>query len=261
MAFLLSNHHFGEKLIIENGQTRIARSQYRITLPVSYTPDLAYLTGYHLGDGYLYSHKSNRDKPAYEILYSDEHKCQIDSVIAPIFRKYFGVELHVHKRQNNVWIGRINCKVLHMFFNQILGLPAGRKEDFSIPEWVLLDNVFLKEFISGFFDAEGSIFISKPDRVSITLTNSNYQILQKIQNLLWTCFGIAFGKIYKKQNIDVFEMKTSAKEVILRFCDKIGFRHPHKIEKMKEGIALLEQKYARPSKVARPPAFPYEAFY
>jgi len=261
MAFLLSDHHFGEKLIIENGQTRIARSPYKIALPLSYTPDLAYLTGYHLGDGYLYSHKSNRTKPSYEILYSDEYKRQIDSVIAPIFRKYFGVELHIHKRQNNVWIGRINCKVLHMFFNQVLRLPAGRKGNFSIPAWIFSEEKYIKEFISGFFDAEGSIFISKPERVSITLTNSNYWILHKIRDLLWTRFEIAFGKIYKKHKINVFEMKTSAKEVILRFCGEIEFRHPHKIEKMKEGLALLEQKHARPSKVARPPAFLNEAFY
>jgi DNA-binding transcriptional regulator WhiA len=248
MTFILEDYPCGERLIVEGNQLRVARSPHKVTLPLEYSPDLAYLTGYHLGDGYLENPtlKFNRvNTSSFELLYADEYKAQITQIILPIIKDNFGVDLHIHKRKYNLWIGRINCKVVHLFFHQILKVPIGKKGYFHVPEWILQKKEFLKEFISGFFDAEGSIFVDKRNKAGITLTNSNYQFLFTMRTLLTNNFGIEFGQIYAKNKQDVFEMKTQAKEIILRFCDEIGFRHPHKIEKMQECIKQLEKIHSR----------------
>ena len=185
MSFLLTDYNRGEKLIFEGNQARVARSPYRVHLPSEYCPDLAYLAGYHLGDGYLENFKESEEQGQFEILYSDEYKSQIEEVISAIMQKQFRIALNIHKRpRNNVWIGRITCKVIHLFLHQILGMPLGKKGNFQIPEWILSKEEFLNAFISGFFDAEGSIFMDKFNKAGICLTNSNYQFLTSIRTLL-----------------------------------------------------------------------------
>ncbi len=124
-------------------------------------------------------------------------------------------------------------------------MPLGRKGNFDVPDWVLQKRDFLRAFISGFFDAEGSIFIDKFKKPGICLTNTNYQFLVQIRELLSNYFQVNFGPIFRKHRQDAFEMKIRAKEVILLFCSEIGFRHPHKIEKMNECVRKLENTIAR----------------
>lgn len=248
MAFLLRDYDRGEKIIQDSNSLRIARSPHRITIPTGYNSALAYLAGYHLGDGYLSNYHNLQDKGRYELVYADEYKSQIEETLAPIFSKQFGVSLRIDKKKSNMWTGRINCKIIHMFLYQVLKMPMGRKGAFLIPEWILQDKHLLKSFISGFFDAEGSIFISNGRKANIALTNTNYLVLNHIRTLLAEQFGIFFGKIYKKHKIEVFEMRTNAKEIIIKFCKDIGFKHPHKQEKVKECLALLEKIHARPGK-------------
>ena len=131
------------------------------------------------------------------------------------------------------------------FLHQILGLPIGKKGNFQISEWVMNNDDFLREFISGFFDAEGSIYIDKFQKVGICLTNSNLSFLTTIRLLLQSRFGIEFGSFYRKHNQNAFEIKTRSKEVILRFCQKIGFRHPYKLEKMEECLGHLKNVRSR----------------
>ncbi len=246
MSFLLTDYNRGEKLIFEGCHARIARSPHRVKLPSQYSPDLAYLAGYHLGDGYLDNYEKVSRRGGFEILYVDEYEKQITDVISPIIKKNFEIAINIRKRPNNLWIGRVTCKAVHIFLHQILKMPLGRKGNFDVPDWVLKNREFLRAFISGFFDAEGSIFLDKFGKVSICLTNSNRSFLVQIQELLKIQFGIEFYPIYQKHNQNNgFEMKIRAKEIILRFCKEIGFRHPYKIEKMQECLKRLETVHSR----------------
>ncbi len=250
MTFLLTDYSRGERIINDQGSLRIARSPYRVRIPLEYNTDLAYLAGYHLGDGFLSNYHNLRDKGRYELVYADEYRSQIEETLVPIFNKQFGTQLKINKKKSNMWTGRINCKIVHMFMHQVLKMPMGRKGTFSIPPWTLQDNHLLKSFISGFFDAEGSIFISNGRKANIALTNTNYPVLSQIRTLLAERFGIFFGKIYKKHKIEVFEMRTSAKDIIMKFCNDIGFRHPNKIEKARDCLTLLDAINSRPGKSA-----------
>ncbi len=89
MSFLLTDYNRGEKLIFEGRHVRIARSPHRVKLPSHYSPDLAYLAGYHLGDGYLDNYERVSRRGGFEILYADEYEKQITDVIAPIIKKNF----------------------------------------------------------------------------------------------------------------------------------------------------------------------------
>lgn len=242
MAFSLSDYDVGEKLIVEGNCARVARSPHRVSLPQEYSADLAYLAGYHLGDGYLENFKGGS---SFEILYADEDERQIKEVISRIIQENFRILLRVRKRVDNVCIGRINCKVLHLFMHRILGMPLGSKGNFKIPGWVMRKRNFVRAFISGFFDAEGSIFIDCLGKTCICLTNSNYEVLFSIHTILKKEFGIQFGQIYRKNKQNAFEMKARAKEAILRFCAEIGFRHPNKIQKMQEVMGRLRDVHVR----------------
>lgn len=247
MPFVLEDYPVGEKIILEGQFARIARSPHIVKLPQNYTPDLAYLAGYHLGDGYLDDFINRSKRSCFEVIYADEYKSQIE-LVSSIYQKEFGLPLNIIQGQGSVWKGRLNCKVLHIFLHQILGLPIGRKFFFKISEWVLANKIFIKEFICGFFDAEGSIFAYKRNGAAICLTNTNFDFLLSIKQLLKQNFGITFGVIYKKANQDAFEMKISSKAAIISFAKEIGFRHLNKVQVLQKVLALLQNVRPRRSK-------------
>lgn len=153
----------GEKIIIEQDFIRTARSHYKIKVP-RFNQNLAYLAGYHLGDGYLEDSQKTflrTGRASFEITYADSDRDQIKMIDA-IFRTEFGVPLNIYNPNNaNLWLGRFNsCKVLHWFLSEKLGLPVGKKKKISIPSWIPETEDFLSSFISGFFDAEADIGIT-----------------------------------------------------------------------------------------------------
>src|ERR1041385_9106536 len=133
--FALENNSIGEKIIIEGNYARVARSPHRVKIPGEYSADLAYLAGYHLGDGYLDNPLRRGRKQSHEVVYCDQYKEQMQ-LVSSIFSKEFELPLVLVKKRDDAWVGRRNSKVIHIFLNKILMLPVGRKGTFTIPPWV-----------------------------------------------------------------------------------------------------------------------------
>src|SRR3989344_8721801 len=78
----------GEDILLENGCMRSNKSPHRLSYPQTLDNDLAYLSGYHLGDGYLEDINKTfkrRGKTGYEIVYADKDIEQI-KLIGNIFQ-------------------------------------------------------------------------------------------------------------------------------------------------------------------------------
>lgn len=247
----------GEDILIEDGFMRVARSPHKLKYPQKLDVDLAYLVGYHLGDGYLenvYKTLKRIGKGGYEIDYADSDIEQVKHV-NDIIKHEFGYELRIYKRPNvNLWIARSDCKVLHWFLNKKLGLPIGRRESIKIPSWIFNNKELLSNFLSGFFDAEGDVgrIVNRVvngreyHKIRIQLTQKDRDILYEIRNILKNSYMIN-SCIYKKHKQDAYTLKIDARNAINNFKEKINFRNVKKKEKLN---GLIKQiPYKQPRKV------------
>ena len=237
-------YEVGESILIENGYIRSNKSPHRVKCPRILDEDLAYLTGYHLGDGYLEDVSKTfkrRGKAGYEIVYADRNLEQI-KLIWNIFQDKFEFNLKIYKKPNeNLWIGRVNsCKALHWFLNTKLDLPIGRRNKIETPNWILSNDKFLSNFISGFFDADGDV--SKTSNhsykiIRIQLTQKDKEILLQLKDLLDKVFGIK-SNISKKWKQNVWMLHIWGKKNAIIFKEKIDFRNIIKKQRLEEYLAL-----------------------
>ncbi len=96
-----------------------------------------------------------------------------------------------------------------------------------------------KDYIRGFFDAEGGIPKAKEDRFYIQLTQSDKEKLSKIKDLL-VHLGIETGKIHNpSKKVDphywrIYVLSASQK----RFVKEIGSWHPRKIRTLEKRMVI-----------------------
>lgn len=208
----------------------VPRSPKQVKLPNNITTDLAYLIGYHVGDGYLEDIKKTIErtgKAGYEISYADESKEMIRRVVC-IFQRLFNVTPTVSKR-GNMSVARAYSKVIHMFFRYVLKLHMGKRQREKIPAYISENAAYLRYFIRGFFDAEGYIYFDKYNKkIRIGLTNSSKPLLLELKNTIRNEFRIPIMGPYKKHRQNCWDLKIFRGCDIKAFMSKIGFNHPHK---------------------------------
>ena len=122
-------------------------SPHLIKLPSKLTRDLAYLCGYHMGDGCI-------TRNNLQIYYMDTREQLIK--ISDIYRKNFGISLKIKKHATKgAFTAVITSKALAYLLHYCLSLPIGKKKKLFLPHWI--DSKLKKEFIIGFLDAEFGI--------------------------------------------------------------------------------------------------------
>lgn len=237
-------YEVGEDILVENDIMRTNKSPYKLKYPSELDIDLAYLAGYHLGDGYLEDvHKTfeRRGRAGYEILYADRDVEQI-KLIESIFQDKFTFNLKIYKKPSeNLWIGRINsCKVIHWFLNNQLGLPIGKRNKIEVPKWIFYQKEFLANFISGFFDADGDVGKTSNHSykiVRIQLTQKDKEILLKLKYLLYNNFSIK-SNISKKWKQNAWVLHIWGRKNAIIFKEKIDFKNNIKKQKLKQILSI-----------------------
>ena len=224
---------YGEPIVLHNTTMRVGRSPHKLKIPLFYNSDLAYLSGYHLGDGYLedINKTLNRNnKGGYEIDYADKDKNQVE-LINKIINKEFNYKLRIYNHKtDNKWMARGYSKAFHWFLNKNLEIPYGRKCIVKIPAWIYYHKNFLRHFISGFFDAEGDIsrtINKKYDNkeyyiLRIQLAQKDKNILLEIQKVLEDYFSIK-SYIHKKWNQNGFSLIIKSNRRVKLFYQNITF--------------------------------------
>lgn len=229
---------------------RVSRSNKRLKVP-DFNKNLAYLCGYHLGDGYLEDVSKTflrKGRGSYNLTYGDSDLDQI-KIIDSILLEEFGCHLKIDYSLNyNMWFVKIDsCKVLHWFMNRKLGLPVEKKSKIEIPSWILKHESFITNFISGFFDAEGNVGLTKAYKqevIRIQVTQKDLNILQEIKALLSSNYRIK-SNVHKKWKQEAFTLKITARNSVEEFKRKINFKSPAKRKKLEILTATIIYKQPR----------------
>ena len=122
-------------------------SPHKIKIPKKIDKNLAYLCGYHMGDGSL-------STKTLTVEYMDDIS-QLEK-ISRIYDSTFGISLKIKKcstkkAYNSYFTSRALAYLLHL----CLELPIGRKERLFYPSWI--NAQLRKPFVVGFLDAEFGI--------------------------------------------------------------------------------------------------------
>lgn len=216
-----------------------------IKIPLKPSKELARIFGELLGDGHLQLNHglvSFYSKDINEII-KEKKK----------FYKLFNIKGIVYKKKNkeNDYSLFFCSKTLAQFFYHI-GMPDGNKTDqeFSIPSWILngLDEI-KSNFLSGFYDAEGSIFYTECKnkqrwKISITqnkrmdLLDNGLIFMNQLRYLLNT-FDIKSspartvkGKIRKDNTKTIGLMFDIEKTSFINFHKYINFENRNKRRKL-----------------------------
>lgn len=211
---------------------------------LSPSPGLAYIIGVYLGDASI----SNRN-------YQYRVRLKVvDKDFAESFEKALksiganprtGLE-HNSGRTDRWWV-EVTNKELFMF------LKGPKEQLFEIAR------VYPREFLRGFFDSEGSVFVDKKDprRTTVVADNYNTEVLKLCKELLRTLGIHSTIYLVKKKgtkvmirgqeyqyNNDLYRISIHRKTSVARFAEKIGFSISRKQEKLE---TFLEAFYSHTS--------------
>src|SRR3989338_6410 len=182
------------------------------------TPKLAYLSGF-LRDGSVTSGKSHE----YKIVFYQKSREFLESVINPMFKKVFGVEPKI-KFGNGCWESYVYSKEILKFFVRTLEFPLHRGQTrWDVPDVIKKSNFEIKKFfITGFFDAEGSVSLGKKPKLAFYqswFTGDECPPLKFIKDFL-NENGIKTSNVngpYKISKNFAYELTICSKEGILNF--------------------------------------------
>ncbi len=127
-------------------------------LPNDYSNELAEFMGILTGDGYM--NKYGKYFSLLEIAGdSTLDKEYLINYVSLMINKLFNLKPKIifRKKQNTMYL-RLMSKSINNFL-LIIGFKEGKKEQIGIPEWILKNNNYMKHFIRGFADTDGSLVL------------------------------------------------------------------------------------------------------
>ncbi|MFH1663296.1 MAG: DNA repair and recombination protein RadA [archaeon] len=208
--------------IIEETQPALNYRHRPLTVPETFSEELAQTTGYFLGDGNL-EQRSLRFKDA---------RKEVLETYEKLFKSVFNMEGKFSKvKDKNCWQLSVNSKEIRELFSYI-------KKNY-IPLITQSPKPVVKAFIKGFVDAEGHI--DKSIR-RISIGQKDKEILQIIQMLLLR-FGIK-SRILKYgakefQSLEIFS------EDVVKYGREISVSAPDKRKKLDKWIKEFSENRAK----------------
>lgn len=176
--------------------------------------DLAELIGVVLGDGSIGGFPRTESLT----IVSNSKNTGFIKRYSFIVEKIFNKKPHLARHAKGV-----NCIRIRLYEKKIsdrLDIPVGRRKNlnFKIPNWILRSREFLKRYLRGLYEAEGSFCVHKPTYTyKFMFSNKNESLLENV----FEGMSILGFHPHKSKN----QIQISRKEEVYRAKDLIKFRH------------------------------------
>jgi DNA-binding transcriptional regulator WhiA len=174
--------------------------------------DLAELIGVVLGDGNIYKH-----------LRTEELRISSNSEDKGFIKRYERlVNLVFKKKPKLKKVKSSNCvcvRIYQKFISKRLGVPTGARKnlDIKIPKWIFKNRKYLKRYLRGLYEAEGSFCVHKPTYTyKLLFSNRNKSLLDNVYRSLKI---LGFHPHKSK-----YQIQISKKEEVYRIKNLIEFR-------------------------------------
>lgn len=205
------------------------KSKYRnkrqdVVIPVVHTEGLAELVGVMLGDGHISHFQSVVTLGTKEASYA--------VYVQKLFEKVFGAKAKISLRKGgyrDVYLG--STEVTKWFREN--GLVSHKvKGQVAPPKWVFDTSEFMRGFVRGVFDTDGSIYRLRFG-LQISFTNHSIPLLRALQSALMQLQ-------YKTSAISARKLYITRKSEIRKFLEEIRPQNQKHVRRLREFLKELE---------------------
>lgn len=154
----------------------------KVIVPSAYTPQIAEFFGVMLGDGHI--------NPTQVTVTLGTKEEEYVRYVIRLIRKIFRTEAHVFFKTNMI----NDSKYRMVYFGSVAavrwllakGLVYNKvKSQVDVPRWIFSKPKFMKAFLRGFFDTDGSVYALRFG-IQISLTNRSIPMLHSLHAMLTT---------------------------------------------------------------------------
>lgn len=222
-----------------------------LKLPQELTPELAEDIGIMLGDGHIGRYVSH-GKVTHQISVAgsyDSDEPYFSNHLIPLKKKLFGLDFHLGlQRDNELYIAKAS-RGLFSFYNSVIGLKSGRKNDAGIPEIIMdSDSVIKSAFLRGLADTDFSLVFGKMGRSASSYhvypsIKCRFQSRKLVENLtvLFDELGFKVTTCFSERSLDKRSGRIDVRHVIYvygknnlhRWMINVGFNNPKHLTKYK----------------------------
>lgn len=211
--------------------------------------NLAYETGFHIGDGNL-----ARYPPHYRYVLSGNRSTEFafySGTLVPLIRGLYGAQPSLYTENNSVFATTYS-KPLVLFKLEQVGLPVGPKDQLLhlLGSITSRGNRSIAHLLSGLFDADGSPKIRRTasgNYPRISLAQKVKGVIEDVQYLLSDRFDIS-STTYRNDYFDKRSSVTATRwfidingfDNLAKFTAQIGSRHPNVRFKLRRLIGLRQ---------------------
>lgn len=203
-----------------------------IKIPNKYSKDLAEFFGIMLGDGHI-SH--------FQIVVSlgnkeEKYAEHVSLIIKKIFKTNAKISLR-STGYRDVYLGSVD--ITSWLFKK--GLVSNKvKSQVDVPSWIFSKDEFMKGFLRGFFDTDGSIYKLKYG-IQISFCNRSLPILKSLQIMLKRLR-------YNPSSISLYNLYLTRRKDIKRFFEEIkpsNLKHIERYLKIENNLRRSDSGYSR----------------
>lgn len=203
-----------------------------IKIPNKYSENLAEFFGIMLGDGHI-SH--------FQIVVSlgnkeEKYAKHVSLLIKKIFKTKAKISLR-NTGYRDVYLGSVD--LTSWLFKK--GLVSNKvKSQVNVPSWIFSKDEFMKGFLRGFFDTDGSVYKLKYG-IQISFCNRSLPILKSLQIMLKRLR-------YNPSSISLYNLYLTRRKDIERFFGEIepsNHKHIDRYLKIESNLRRSDSGYSR----------------
>ena len=202
---------------IEHKVVNLTKEKAIVAPPSSH--HLANFLGILAGDGHM-------SPVSYEITISGHSHLDRDFLgghVMGLFKRLFGLDAFIREYENRM-ICRVYSKRLVVHLSRRFGLPLGKKKNhLHIPEEVSKNSGFLRAYISGLYDTDGSIYPHHRNSMAIDMSSRDENFREEVAGALQY---LDFHPTVNGKNVQLYR-----KDEIERFFEEI---QPHNERHLKK---------------------------
>lgn len=199
------------------------------------SPDLSYLLGVRYGDGSIYHYQVWNGKGffqrwVFQLVCKDQ---DFINAFVESARKVTGRKIQMHRKRMKYYQALVYCKALCLFLNEPLN------------ELTHTIDKYPSEFLRGFFDSEGGVYLEGQQTFRVRAYNSDKPLLEYVAQVLREKFGIVssiwinvkagrqctFGSKIVQTTKNCYVLQVVRKINVKKFMREIGFSIARKKQK------------------------------
>jgi DNA-binding transcriptional regulator WhiA len=203
-----------------------------IKIPNKYSVDLAEFFGIMLGDGHI-SH--------FQIVVSLGNKEEeYAKYVSLLIKKIFETDAKISIRKTgyrDVYLGSVD--ITSWLFKK--GLVSNKvKSQVNVPSWIFSKDKYMKSFLRGFFDTDGSVYKLKYG-IQISFCNRSLPILKSLQLMLKRLR-------YNPSSVSLYNLYLTRRKDVKRFFEEIkpsNHKHTSRYLKIENDLRRSDSGYSR----------------